>query len=667
MTGGWLARVPALPAAAGMVAGILLYPQCPQWWAAVAVAAAGIVLLVFARMHTGVAMTCAAIGMLAASSAQPPEVPADWCDGHTYSFSVLCTRSGEGRAEVRIDSVLTATSMSVTPPIGAVAWHADGGATFTEGFRYRLEGSIRPLRTIADVPYARIPSASAIARGASAEIKLEEAPRLLDSPQTTAPRLRQRLCKALIEAGADDRAYEMFCAILLAERDLLRGDTRERYAAAGVAHILALSGFHIGFIACVAALLLFPLNLFPRLRWLKQAGIVALVWTFVWLIGFGAPAMRAAVMATVLYLGRATGRTVSSWNSLCIAIALILAAAPSQLMSAGFQLSVVAVASMLAYVPLLNPVDPRRRVLHRSVQALAVPTAAMGGTMAVTAVWFHALPACFLVSNIAVTLAFPVLMLSGLLMMLCGLAGICLPPLYICANGLCHLLDAFTTHVAAWPGATRTLFVEPAAAIAILVFLGAAAAFLHRGSCRALMLTGVTACVTIIMVPACTRTMPRQEAYVVAESGNTSIVMSCGDRVLAFVTASERYAQGAHRRLRHTLADYAAWRGADSVAILTGDFDFGPFSRMSDIFRTGALTVAIPTGKSPPPSLGHVTHMLLTNRCSAPPAEVMEHLHPDTLVISSDVSLSRRRMYEAESARRRIPSVCLDTVAWQLR
>lgn len=669
MDTGLLARVPALPLAAGVVAGIPVATLCPQWWAAPAVAAAGALILILLRLHTGTALIGLALGMAAATLARDTPVLPEWHgdDGGETVFSAVCTRGGVGYAEVRIDTVTRGKGTPEAVRIRAVVWHPGGEAELAEGYRYLLRGSITPLRTIADVPYQLIPRAGALSRGATAEICLSAAPVRADTPPAAAARIKERLRRALIEGGADDRAYATYSAILLAERDVLDSDLRNRYAAAGIAHILALSGFHVGFIALIAALILFPLNLFPRLRPLKYAGIVAAIWAFAWLTGMGASVTRAAIMATVLYMGHIIGRDVSPWNSLCVAIAVILLVWPGQLLAPGFQLSVAAVASLLAFVPLLNPVDPRRRLPYVCVQAVAVPVAAMGGTMAVTAMWFHALPVYFLPCNVAVALAFPLLMTAGLLTMLCGQAGVALPAVYAGANGLCAALDSLAEHVSSWPGAVASgLFIEPVTAVGAMIFLGACALMLHRPGRRTVMVAAPAGCAALIAAVACTRELPPTEACAVPLGSCTSVVVSCGERVCAFTTAAPRYAAAAERRLRLSLADYTCLRGADSITVIGGDFTFGPYTRRGEIFSGRRMMVAIPAGRRPPAATAAVSHLLLTNRCIAPAAAVLDSLRPDTLVISCDVSLRRRRDYEAVSRARGIPAVCLDTAVFRI-
>ncbi len=194
MDTGLLARVPALPLAAGIVAGIPAATLCPQWWAAPAVATAGALILILLRLHTGTALIGLALGMAAATLARDTPVPPEWHgdDGGEAVFSAVCTRGGVGYAEVRIDTVTRGRYAPEAVRLRAVVWHPGGEAELAEGYRYLLRGSIKPLRTIADVPYQLIPRAGAISRGATAEICLSAAPVQAATPAAAAARIKDK-------------------------------------------------------------------------------------------------------------------------------------------------------------------------------------------------------------------------------------------------------------------------------------------------------------------------------------------------------------------------------------------------------------------------------------------------------------------------------------------
>ncbi len=108
------------------------------------------------------------------------------------------------------------------------------------------------------------------------------------------------------------------------------------YYQVGVGHVLAISGLHIGVIFA---------TMWWGLGWLKvpyRLRIVAclvMVWLYTWLVGSSVSAVRACILLTTTYGGRALDQEEDIWTSIALAMLIILMANPYQLFQAGFQLS----------------------------------------------------------------------------------------------------------------------------------------------------------------------------------------------------------------------------------------------------------------------------------------------------------------------------------------
>lgn len=646
-----LGRLPASLLAVGVIAGILICDCRLAPGLSLILAGCGTLFLT-ARRHPAMIIGLGlCIGILSAEFLGAPAPDTAVHRPVTDTWTAVATADGLSAGEVMLEGSETVTAVQLP--------HDSRG--LEEGYRYRISGTMRPLRTIADLPYERIPHTGAIARGARNIIHADSITEIGDA-RSVSKKIRDAVGRALLTAGADDNAYELYTAILTGERSALTAESRERFAAAGVAHVLALSGFHVGFIALIAGLLLFPLNLTGRHLWLRQVGIVAAIWGFAWCVGMGATVVRAAIMATALYLGRITGRQVSSWNSLCLAVALILALDPEQLYSVGLQLSVLAVAGLLTFAPLLNPVTPRRHKTYLCAQAVAVPIAAVVATAPLTAYYFHDFPPYFLLANIPIALIFPWLMGVGLLLAITGSAGLTIGPLATCANQLAGAVDSLTEAIASLPTwGDQGLFIESTAVAGLLLFIFSAGAALHLKNRKALLTAVPIGCAGLLLSLGCSRNLPRAEAYIVPLGTNTSVVMAVGDETRAFVTAGARYADNAARSLRSCTRDYVRYRGGDSLRIEAADFDFGPYHRRGQFFIAGPTVTAIPAGRGIDSVGAHVDYVLLTNRCRSAAADVLRRQRPDTLLISPDASARLRADFMREAIARGIPIICLDT------
>lgn len=145
-------------------------------------------------------------------------------------------------------------------------------------------------------------------------------------------------------------------ALLVADTRQLAPEVRDRFAAAGLAHLLSISGLHVGIIAMALELLAGVLGV-PR-RW-ASGGSLALVAIYVAVIGAPPPALRAAAMLGVRAFSRAIQRPTSPWAVLALGSAAPLAD-PWVAPQAGWQLSVLGVASVACADRLVRRLAPER-------------------------------------------------------------------------------------------------------------------------------------------------------------------------------------------------------------------------------------------------------------------------------------------------------------------
>ena len=166
--------------------------------------------------------------------------------------------------------------------------------------------------------------------------------RLIDATPRGRGALRDRIAtQARTLFGA--RAPLVDALVIGGQTNLDRG-VRERYARAGLAHILSISGLHVGFFAAWLALLLRLAGVPPRPR--VAVGIVAVV-AYCWLLGFPAPATRAGVMLLVDGVARWRQRVVAPRGTVALSALVLLIIDPWSMHSVGAWLSVAAIAAVI--------------------------------------------------------------------------------------------------------------------------------------------------------------------------------------------------------------------------------------------------------------------------------------------------------------------------------
>jgi competence protein ComEC len=155
-------------------------------------------------------------------------------------------------------------------------------------------------------------------------------------------------------------------ALLVADTRDLSPEIRDRYAAAGLAHMLSISGLHVGVIALALDVL------FQIMRLSRRSAVIAsftLVGGYVLMIGAPAAAVRSAVMLGAAALSRLLQRPTSPWALLAIGATGPIFA-PRMVLDIGFQLSVGGVAALVAAGAL------NRRVLPPTLRGWRRTTAA---------------------------------------------------------------------------------------------------------------------------------------------------------------------------------------------------------------------------------------------------------------------------------------------------
>lgn len=202
-------------------------------------------------------------------------------------------------------------------------------------------------------------------------------------------------------------------AVTTGERDMLSSEQKRLFSQSALAHLLALSGLHIGILAMLLAGVLLPVNLVINYKW-RFVLVLLVLWLFVAFTGFSPSATRACIMASVYYLSLILERPHSWINSLAVAAFVILLINPWTLFDAGFQLSFASVVSILLFGGILNPFDRRRQPRLYKIAAIVLTTfTATLGAWAITAYHFGSLPLFSLPFNfIAVPLMAPYLFVA---------------------------------------------------------------------------------------------------------------------------------------------------------------------------------------------------------------------------------------------------------------
>ncbi len=214
---------------------------------------------------------------------------------------------------------------------------------------------------------------------------------------------RNYLLATLRRNGLTGDEFEVAAAILLGYEQLLEPDVHQNYVAAGVVHILCVSGMHVGIIYLILNFLLGFLGMFRHGKWIKNLLLLLFIWCYALLTGLSPSVLRASVMISFFIVANALEREYDNYNLLAASAFLLLVFNPLLIFNVGFQLSYAAVLGILTfYFPLYRVVYFKYKVFDILWAALAVSFSAELGVFPIAIHYFHLFPVYFPITNLLV-------------------------------------------------------------------------------------------------------------------------------------------------------------------------------------------------------------------------------------------------------------------------
>jgi competence protein ComEC len=201
----------------------------------------------------------------------------------------------------------------------------------------------------------------------------------------------------------DDDLYSLATAMIAGYREDLSEETRSAFVSSGAMHVLAVSGLHVGILYLFISTVLFFLKRIKYGQLVRLVIVLFILWGFALISGLSASVFRAVVLFSFIAVGRALNREVDLYNVLAASAIVLLLSNPLLLFNLGFQLSFLAVGSIVFFYPYINGVFVFRNRLLRWVWNLtSVSIAAQIGVVPLILYHFHQFPSYFLLSNLVV-------------------------------------------------------------------------------------------------------------------------------------------------------------------------------------------------------------------------------------------------------------------------
>lgn len=456
---------------------------------------------------------------------------------------------------------------------------------------------------------------------------------------------RAATTNAIIDSGAGSDASAFLTAVIVGDDSYLQPDTDEAFRTSGLAHLLALSGLHVGIIIMFITVCLSwmrPSRYGYRIFYIL---IIAASFAYAAFAGMTPSVVRAACMVAVLCVSAIFQRRANVYNSLCVAIFLWLVINPLWLFAPGFQMSVCAVLGITIALRAVNAYRIRRTWVKKALRIFIVPMAAMAATAIPAMAYFHTFPLYFLPANILASIAIAPMMFCGVLLAIATMTGIGHGALAYA----CDRLYAFIEFSAKTFGGDSGVVHTYPSMLTIFCCLAAVAAFffsLYRP--RSIMRISMLCCTCIFIALSSSfdRSRVSIDAYILSGGTSTDMLLADADSVYLITDATGINAANIRTLRQQRYRDMLLRRTTNAeLVLLSGNFTRHEFKRSGDILTCGKHRFLLVNSDSLASPSERCEYALVCRGFKGDIKKVA--LHADTIVIGTSVHYTRRRRFVA--------------------
>ena len=207
-------------------------------------------------------------------------------------------------------------------------------------------------------------------------------------------------------SNISQRNANLAISLLLGDKSKLDLDIKNSFSITGIAHILCVSGLHIGLILAFIQLITKFICLFGlRFYYLREILLVIIAWIIALIIGCTPSSLRVALMFTIFILSKNLPIQTDSLNTLYCTAFLLLITDPLLLFDISFQLSFLAVLGILICVPIIKKILSKHKTknfFNPIIQNATISLSAQAFTAPIIIYNFKTFPILFLLTNVIV-------------------------------------------------------------------------------------------------------------------------------------------------------------------------------------------------------------------------------------------------------------------------
>ncbi len=225
----------------------------------------------------------------------------------------------------------------------------------------------------------------------------------VDNISTISQRIRAKIIAYYASFNLDSDTFAFITALTIGYKNFLTDDLKESFRKSGTSHILAVSGLHVGIVFIIFSTIFSFFGKRGNMFQIRQLLIILALWFYAFITGFSPSVLRAVIMLTVYCLGSLIYRKGFTYNTVAIAAFIILIIFPYSLFDISFQMSFVAVLSILFFQPILDRlILPANRVAKYIWNLFTVSLAAQLGVFPIVLHYFGTFPTYFFIANMLI-------------------------------------------------------------------------------------------------------------------------------------------------------------------------------------------------------------------------------------------------------------------------
>ncbi len=229
------------------------------------------------------------------------------------------------------------------------------------------------------------------------------------------------LSRLLSSCSEDPEVRALTQAILLGDKSELTPELKHTFSSTGTAHVLAVSGLHIGIIYAILLPIIGSVKKGSRrLRYSRLFLFLLALWIYAMITGLSPSICRAACMVSMLLVGNMMKRSISKWNILGFSALVLLVIQPFAIYQPGFQLSYAALIGIfIFYLPLVRSFAIPGVIPQYLWKMSCVSIAAQVTVMPIAIFYFHEVSLLFIFAGWVAVPATTLLLISGIIFIFC--------------------------------------------------------------------------------------------------------------------------------------------------------------------------------------------------------------------------------------------------------